>query len=83
MVAKFEQLDLSHRYCYADYLTRTFSDRVELFKGWVKKMILAPNRSHQRISWNFLAEISNYLKNTKCTDYTAPFDVRLIGKICQ
>lgn len=81
MVTDFSQLDLSKQYTYADYLTWTFDDRVELFKGWVKKMSPAPNMSHQRISWNFSGEIAYYLKGKRCAAFSAPFDVRLIGKL--
>ncbi len=81
MITDFNQLDLNKRYTYADYLTWVFDDRVELFKGWVKKMSPAPNMSHQRVSWNMSAEIAQYLKNVTCSAFTAPFDVRLIGTL--
>jgi hypothetical protein len=81
MITEFDQLDLSKKYSYADYLTWRFDDRVELFKGWVKKMSPAPNRSHQRISWNTTIIIGNYLFNKDCAAYSAPFDVRLIGNL--
>jgi len=80
MVTDFNQLDLTKQYTYADYLTWTFDDRVELFKGWVKKMSPAPNMSHQRISWNLSGELAYYLKANSCAAFSAPFDVRLIGK---
>jgi Uma2 family endonuclease len=81
MITDFNQLDLNKRYSYADYLTWMFDDRVELFKGWVKKMSPAPNRSHQKISWNMAFEIAGYLKDKPCSAFSAPFDVRLIGKL--
>ncbi len=80
MITDFRQLDLNKRYTYADYLTWMFDERVELFKGWVKEMSPAPNMSHQRISWNLSGEISQYLKGRSCAAFSAPFDVRLIGK---
>jgi Uma2 family endonuclease len=81
MITDFNQLDLNKRYSYADYLTWMFDDRVELFKGWVKKMSPAPNRGHQRISWQMTIEIGTYLKDKPCAAFSAPFDVRLIGKL--
>lgn len=80
MITEFEQLDLTRQYSYADYLTWMFDDRVELFKGWVQKMSPAPNMSHQRISWNVSAAIAQFIKDKPCSAFSAPFDVRLIGK---
>ena len=58
-----------------------FDDRVELFKGWVKKIEPSPSTVHQSVSGNLLGMIGNYLINTSCPGFAAPFDVRLIGKI--
>lgn len=80
MVTDFNQLDLNKRYTYADYLTWVFDERVELFKGWVKKMSPAPNMSHQRISWRLSVTIGSFLKEEECAAFSAPFDVRLMGK---
>lgn len=80
MITEFAQLDLNKQYTYADYLTWMFDERVELFKGWVKQMSPAPNMSHQRISWNTSRIIGNYLVRNSCAAFSAPFDVRLIGK---
>ncbi|MDZ4667540.1 MAG: Uma2 family endonuclease [bacterium] len=63
-------------YSYADYLTWTMEEMVEVIKGRVFKMT-APKRIHQKISWNLSREIGVYLKNKKCKAYAAPFDVRL------
>lgn len=43
MITDFKDLDLSKQYTYADYLSWRFSERVELLKGWVKKMSPAPD----------------------------------------
>ncbi len=80
MITDFNQLDLSKKYTYADYMTWMFEDRVELFKGWVKKMSPAPNMSHQRISMNLAGAIWNFIEYKTCNIFTAPFDVRLVGK---
>jgi Uma2 family endonuclease len=63
-------------YSYADYLTWTMEEMVEVIKGKVFKMT-APKRIHQKISWNLSREIGVYLKNKKCQAFSAPFDVRL------
>ncbi|HKK74561.1 MAG TPA: hypothetical protein VJ953_05785 [Saprospiraceae bacterium] len=57
MITDFKDLDLSKQYTYADYLTWRFSERVELFKGWVKKMSAAPSRKHQQIVSTFYAAL--------------------------
>ena len=62
MITKFNQLDLSKKYTYADYLTWRFAERVELFKGWVLKMSPAPSSVHQRISNNLSYGFTSYLK---------------------
>jgi hypothetical protein len=42
IVHRFEDLDLSKQYTYADYLNWHFEERVELIKSWVHKMSPAP-----------------------------------------
>ena len=50
MITNIDQLDLTKRYTYADYLTWNFEDMVELIKGKVFKISPAPNRRHQKVS---------------------------------
>ena len=52
MITSLEQLDLDKRYTYTDYLTRLFKERVELIRGYIRKMSTAPNEFHQSISSN-------------------------------
>ena len=80
MITDFNQLDLTKQYTYADYLTWQFTDRVELIKGWIRKMSPAPNVIHQKISFNLSVELGNFFKNSNCNVFAAPFDVRLINK---
>ena len=80
MIKDFAELDLNKKYSYADYLTWMFKERVELIKGWVKKMSPAPNLTHQRISFNISGQLFKYLRSTSCYAFAAPFDVRLIGR---
>jgi len=77
-ITHFSQLDLKKRYSYADYLTWTFEDRLELIKGWIYKMSPAPKRKHQRISFKLVLCFGNYFDSCNCQVYEAPFDVRLI-----
>ncbi|MFN8432051.1 MAG: hypothetical protein U0V04_18870 [Spirosomataceae bacterium] len=51
MISDFNELDPFKKYSYADYLTWTFSERIELLKGLIFKMSPAPGTSHQKISW--------------------------------
>ena len=76
MVTRFEDLDLTKQYSYADYLTWTFEERLELIKGYVFPMS-APARRHQQISWNLIRSFIRYFDNEPCKVYHAPFDVRL------
>ena len=80
MITDINQLDLTKQYTYADYLTWQFTDRVELIKGWIKKMSPAPNVIHQKISFNLSVEIGIFFKANHCKVFAAPFDVRLINK---
>lgn len=77
MITHIDQLDLSKRYTYADYLTWKFEERVELIRGKLFKMSPVPGTSHQRISFNLSLQIGPYFKGKSCLVFTAPFDVRL------
>lgn len=80
MITDINQLDFTKQYNYADYLTWKFTDRVELIKGWIRKMSPAPNMKHQEISFNLSVELGNFFKTHNCKVFAAPFDVRLINK---
>lgn len=77
IVKNFSDLDLSKQYTYADYLLWQFSERVELIKGFIKKMSPAPSRNHQTISYNLTLSIGLFFQNQQCSVFVAPFDVRL------
>jgi Uma2 family endonuclease len=72
-----DDLDLNKRYTYADYLSWTFDETVELIRGKIFRMSPAPGRGHQKISMNLSRLVSNYLLGKKCEVFAAPFDVRL------
>ena len=76
MITSLDQLDLSKRYTYADYLSWQFEDLVELIRGKVVKLP-APTTLHQTNSTNLLVAIGSYLKGKQCKAFAAPFDVRL------
>ena len=80
-ITRFEDLDLSRRYTYADYLTWEFKERVELFRGWVSRMIPAPNTYHQQISGHLSGWMFNTLKTKQSKWFAAPFDVRLSNTV--
>lgn len=77
MVTKFEDLDLSKRYTYANYLTWPFEERIEIIKGKISLLPSFPGTTHQSISGNFHGAIGCYLKGKTCKAFSAPFDVRL------
>lgn len=79
-IINIEQLDLKNGlYTYADYLTWTFEQTVEIIKGKILPMS-APSRKHQEISWSLTLKIGNHFANHPCRAYAAPFDVRLLDK---
>lgn len=80
MITSIDQLDLSKRYSYSDYLKWQFSERLELLKGYIHKMSPAPSRRHQKLVHNLDRLFGNYLWKIPCEVYPAPFDVRLPQK---
>ena len=76
MITSLEQLDLSKQYSYADYLKWHITERLELIRGYIRKMS-APSREHQAISRNLGRQIDAYFYTRKCEWYSAPFDVRI------
>jgi Uma2 family endonuclease len=68
-IAHYGLLDLDKEYTYLDYLSFTFSERVELIKGKILKMspaVINLNRA-----------IDGLMRDKPCKWYPAPFDVRL------
>ncbi len=57
IITNFSDLDRSKSYTYADYMLWQFQERVELIKGFIRKMSPAPNRYHQTVSMNITLAI--------------------------
>ena len=79
MITDINQLDFNKQYTYADYLTWKFDERVELIRGWIKRMSPSPLKKHQLISMELSIQIGIYLRGKDCNIFAAPFDVRLIN----
>ncbi|CAM3810896.1 Uma2 family endonuclease [Flavobacterium branchiophilum] len=77
VITHFSELDLTKEYTFSDYLQWQFSERVELLKGFIKKMSPAPSRKHQTVSRNLSGIFYNFLYKKPCNFFSAPFDVRL------
>ena len=77
IVTNFSDIDLTKQYSYSDYLLWQFSERVELIRGFVKKMSPAPSRYHQVVSQNLSGLFYLNFRKHSCDVYVAPFDVRL------
>lgn len=77
MITDINQLDMNGIYSYADYLKWQLDERVELLRGRIFRMSPAPNTRHQRISGKLNRWIGNFLSNSSCDVFSAPFDVRL------
>lgn len=73
---RFEDLDLTKKFTYADYISWSFSDAVEIIRGRVFKMA-APLSNHQKVAGNIFGIFNSFLYRKKCNAYIAPFDVRL------
>jgi len=69
--------DLSGSYTYADYLTWSWDEMVELIHGRIFKMSPGPGSNHQSISGNLFVPIWSYFRGKKCKVFSAPYDVRL------
>jgi Uma2 family endonuclease len=80
IITDISQLNMQGTYSYADYLAWQFEQFVELIKGRIWKMSPAPRTIHQRVAWNLVLIIGNYLKQKECKAFSAPFDVRLFDK---
>ncbi len=76
-ITNLNQLDFSKPYTVKEYLSWTFDEKVELFKGYLAKMSPAPNSNHQIISQNLNRYFLNYFYKQPCKVFAAPFDVYL------
>ena len=71
-------LKKGRRHTYQDYLAWPDEERWELIEGVAYDMSPAPSVKHQRIVWNIVGNISNYLgSHEKCRGFSAPTDVVL------
>ena len=77
VVRNFSDLDLTKTYTYFDYLKWEFSERVELIRGFIRKMSPAPNLSHQSVLYNLTIAFDFNFRRKPCRVVFAPFDVRL------
>jgi len=64
-------------FTYGDYLTWDDGERWELIDGVAYNMTPAPSRFHQQVSMELCFQLVNYLRETTCKVFAAPFDVRL------
>ena len=67
---------LDQTYTYSDYRDWPEDERWELIDG-VPHAMTAPKRIHQEIVTALAAQLYNHFKDTDCSTYVAPFDVRL------
>ena len=79
-ITDLSQLDPDGYYSYADYLTWSLDQAVELIRGKIVAMSPAPTSDHQSISRNLLLSIGNYLHKKPYKVFHAPFDVRLYDR---
>jgi len=63
-------------YTYADYLVSAIKTRFEIIKGKVYKMSPSPSKTHQQILFEFTPIFHRHFKESYCSVFIAPFDVR-------
>jgi len=64
----------NRKYTYAQYITWPEEERWEIFDG-VPYMQSAPTWQHQSISRELLLQFGQFLRNTSCRVFAAPFDL--------
>ncbi|NJM94274.1 MAG: Uma2 family endonuclease, partial [Cytophagales bacterium] len=77
-MTSINQLDLSKKYSYTDYLSWQFEEALELIRGRVVRMSPAPGTRHQKISLRLGASLLKLLQGGPCQVFIAPFDVFLM-----
>jgi Uma2 family endonuclease len=75
-ITRLDQLDPTHQYSYADYLSWQIAERLELIRGYIWQMA-APSRRHQAILGSLYVTTWTHMRGKSCQVYQAPFDVRL------
>ncbi len=68
------------RYSYADYLTWTLDERLELINGKIFRFNGTPNTNHQEVVRNIMSELYSSCYKNEWHLYHAPFDVRFPEK---
>lgn len=71
------QREGDQHYTYADLITWPEGERWELIDGVPYNMTPAPSQRHQDIVLELTLQFGNFLRDSPCLLYTAPFDVRL------
>ncbi|NQT60054.1 MAG: Uma2 family endonuclease [Bacteroidetes bacterium] len=66
-----------HKFTYVEYSTWPDDERWELIDGTAYNMSPAPSTSHQRVSRILFSQICNFVENSSCEPFAAPFDVYL------
>lgn len=66
-------------YTYADYISYSENERIEIIDGKIYAMSPAPSRIHQKLIVELSTILNNYIKSNKgpCEVYVSPFDVFL------
>jgi Uncharacterized protein conserved in cyanobacteria len=74
------EANLNRKFTYQDYLNWTEEERWELINGIPYNMTPGPSTRHQQIVTALIASFYNFLKDSSCQVFSAPFDVRLPEK---
>lgn len=64
-----------HKFTCADYSSWPDDERWELIDGTAYNMSPAPSTIHQRVSRILFSQICNFVEDSPCEPFSAPFDV--------
>ncbi|NJA08077.1 Uma2 family endonuclease [Methylococcaceae bacterium WWC4] len=79
-ITELSQLDPDGHYSYADYLSWSLNETIELIKGRISLMSPAPSLDHQRIATRLTGILYAQFRKQPCQLFAAPFDVRLYDR---
>lgn len=65
---------------YADYLSWSDDEQIEIIDGVPYDMSPAPSTKHQQVSMNLSYQLMDFFREKNCQVFAAPFDVRLFSE---
>ncbi|MDP4145422.1 MAG: Uma2 family endonuclease [Bacillota bacterium] len=60
-----DDISKSKLYTYADYMSYSENERIEIISGHIYAMSPAPSRIHQKLISSLVIDIGNYIKSNR------------------